>query len=84
MQANKSSKRSISLIGMAGAGKSTISNELAKIIDYEIIDSDFFIEKEYGQSLQNILDNKGYLKLREIEEDILLKINFNKIILSTG
>ena len=69
---------------MAGAGKSTISNELAKIIDYEIIDSDFFIEKEYGQSLQNILDNKGYLKLREIEEDILLKINFNKIILSTG
>ena len=75
---------SISLIGMAGAGKSSVANELAKIVDFKIVDSDLLIEEQHGQSLQSILDKEGYLKLREVEEKILLNISFNKIILSTG
>lgn len=76
--------KSVSLIGMAGAGKSSIAAKLSEIIDFAIIDSDLLIEKEYNKSLQGILDLEGYLKLRQIEEQILLQINFNKIILSTG
>tara|TARA_S200000501_G_scaffold372450_1_gene417485 strand:+ start:622 stop:1092 length:471 start_codon:yes stop_codon:yes gene_type:complete len=69
---------------MAGAGKSSVATKLAQITNFEIIDSDTLIETQYKLSLQDILDKDGYLRLREIEEKILLSINFNKVILSTG
>ena len=77
-------KDSISLIGMAGAGKSSIANELSSIMDFKIIDSDGLIEQKQGSSLQKILDDQGYKALQEIEEKILLSVDFNEIILSTG
>ena len=77
-------KNSISLIGMAGAGKSTVGRELAKILHFKLIDSDILIEEQQGKSLQNILDDEGYLKLREIENTVLMDIRFNETILSTG
>ena len=77
-------QHSISLIGMAGAGKSSVARKLAQITNFEIIDSDILIETQYKVSLQEILDKEGYIVLREIEEKILLSINFNTVILSTG
>ena len=77
-------KNSISLIGMAGAGKSSVGKELARILGFRFIDSDALIEKQHGKSLQNILDDEGYIKLREIENIALKSIQFNKTILSTG
>ena len=77
-------KNSISLIGMAGAGKSSVGKELAKSLDFRLIDSDVLIEDQYGKSLQNILDDEGHIKLREIENLVLKNIHFNKTILSTG
>ena len=50
-------KNSISLIGMAGAGKSSVGKELAKSLDFRLIDSDVLIEDQYGKSLgTGILD----------------------------
>lgn len=77
-------KNSISLIGMAGAGKSSIGSELANTLNFTLIDSDELIEFQCRQSLQNILDKEGYIKLREIENLVLKNINFNNTILSTG
>ena len=45
-------KTSISLIGMAGAGKSSIGEELAKSLNLKFVDSDLVIEQKYGKSLQ--------------------------------
>ena len=75
---------SISLIGMAGAGKSSIASELASKLDLKIIDSDKMIEQTKDLPLQEILDLVGYERFKEIEEEILLSIDFNNIILSTG
>ena len=61
-------KNSISLIGMAGAGKSSVGKELAKSLDFRLIDSDVLIEDQYGKSLQNILDDEGHIKLRDPQE----------------
>ena len=46
---------SISLIGMAGAGKSSIGKKLAKHLKFNLVDSDLLIEKKYGKSLLDIL-----------------------------
>ena len=77
-------KNSISLIGMAGAGKSTVGKELAKILDFRLIDSDNLIEEQHGKSLQKILEEEGYLKLREIENSVLKNLPLDKTILATG
>tara|TARA_B110000008_G_scaffold65833_1_gene66261 strand:+ start:159 stop:650 length:492 start_codon:yes stop_codon:yes gene_type:complete len=77
-------KNSISLIGMAGAGKSTVGNELSKVLDFRLIDSDILIEEQQGKSLQKILDDEGYIKLREIENLVLKDLHLDKTILSTG
>ena len=77
-------KNSISLIGMAGAGKSSVGKELAAALDLSLIDSDDLIENQYDQTLQSILDQQGHIKLRAIEESVLTSINFDQTILSTG
>ena len=77
-------KTSISLIGMAGAGKSTVRRELANILNFRLIDSDVLIEEQQGKSLQKILDDEGYIRLREIENSVLKNLHFKEIILSTG
>ena len=77
-------KNSISLIGMAGAGKSTVGRELANILNFRLIDSDALIEEQQRKSLQKILDDEGYIRLREIENSVLKNLHFKEIILSTG
>ena len=69
---------------MAGAGKSSIGLELAKRLNLQFIDSDELIEAKFNRTLQNILDDSGYLKLRDIEEEIILSIELNNSILATG
>ena len=71
-------KSSISLIGMAGAGKSSVGIKLAETLNLKFVDSDLLIEKNFNQNLQSILDDLGYLKLRSIEEETLLSINLEK------
>ena len=75
---------SISLIGMAGAGKSSIGKKLAEHLNFDFIDSDLLIEKRYGQSLQDILNQNGNEKFKEIEEGVLLSLEFNRNVLATG
>ena len=77
-------KTSISLIGMAGAGKSSIGEELAKSLNLEFVDSDLVIEQKYGKSLQDILSQNGHERFKEIEEESLLSVNFQEIVLATG
>lgn len=77
-------KTNITLIGMPGAGKSTIGIILAKYLTYGFIDTDILIQINHQKSLQQIMDETGYLNLRHIEEGEILKLNIENHVIATG
>ena len=77
-------KNSISLIGMAGAGKSSIGKKLANYLMFDLIDSDYLIEKNQNKSLQEVLVENGIQRFKEIEEAAILSVEFNQTVLATG
>jgi shikimate kinase len=74
----------IILIGMPGAGKSTIGVILAKCLSKDFVDTDLLIQNRHHQTLQEILDRHGYVKLREFEEKEILRLTVNNAVIATG
>ena len=72
------------LLGMPGAGKSTLGVQLAKELALDFVDTDVLIQVREGRSLQSILDASGYLNLRRIEEQVLLETNVSQHVIATG
>lgn len=56
------------LIGMPGAGKSTLGKSLAAHFGRPFVDTDLLIEQAAGEPLQAVLDRLGYLRMRDFEE----------------
>ena len=76
--------RNISLIGMPGAGKTVVGQALAAQLGWQCIDTDRLIEKDAGASLQQLLDDRGYLALRQLEEAQVLSLSTSESVISTG
>lgn len=76
--------KNIVLIGMPGAGKSTIGVVLAKSLGYDFIDSDLIISKLFNRRLQDIINEEGIDKFKDYEEKSILTINENKCVIATG
>lgn len=72
------------LVGMPGAGKSTLGVMLAKDLGLDFLDTDVSIQVHESRTLQDIMDSEGYMKLREIEETVLLKTDAEGKVISTG
>lgn len=77
-------KSNIVLIGMPGSGKSTLGVLLAKRMLLDFVDTDVLIQLHDGRKLQDILDNDGYLALREIECGVINKLNCSNHVVATG
>lgn len=74
----------IVLIGMPGAGKSTVGVILAKLTSRDFVDTDVLIQTAHGRSLQDIVDREGSTALRSIEEEILLGLCCRNHVIATG
>lgn len=74
----------IVLIGMPGAGKSTLGIQLAKILGSGFVDTDLLIQQSENKLLQEILNETGYLNLRRLEEEILLSLDCGNYLIATG
>jgi len=72
------------LIGMPGAGKSTVGVILAKQTSRDFVDTDMLIQTSQERTLQNIVDVNGYAVLRKIEEDVLLGLSVQNCVIATG
>ena len=74
----------IVLIGMPGAGKSTVGVLLAKHLGLRFVDTDILIQQRAGRLLQRILDEDGYRVLRRLEEEAILALDARAAVIATG
>ena len=75
----------ILITGFMGAGKTTIGEKLAKRLGYFFIDTDREIEKEQGCSITEIFKYGGEECFRDLETDILQKLQTKQnLVIATG
>lgn len=74
----------IILIGMPGAGKSTVGVVLAKYLGYSFLDSDLAICEKTGSTLQSLLDRLGQREFLNIEADVVCGLSPRKTVVATG
>ena len=74
----------ITLVGMAGAGKSTLGELLAERLEWGQLDTDRYMESYYGISLQSIMDSYGLTNFLRIEEHLVSELNLTRTVISTG
>lgn len=74
----------ITLIGMPGAGKSTIGVVLAKVLGYQFLDSDLLIQKQEKRRLSEIIEEEGYKEFKDVENRVNASIEAENTVIATG
>lgn len=77
-------RSNVVLIGMPGAGKSTVGVILAKRLGYAFLDVDVELQARSGRRLQDIIDGDGLAAFRRIEEETLLALRPRRTVIATG
>ncbi|KAI3404616.2 ARO1 [Candida oxycetoniae] len=79
--------KSVIVIGMRAAGKSTLSKWLADFLGFKLLDLDHHLESKLGQDIKSLIKEKGWEYFRE-QETIVLKeclANYSRgYVLATG
>jgi 3-dehydroquinate synthase len=77
--------RNIFLVGLMGAGKTTVGRALAKRLNKRFIDSDHEIEARTGVSIPLIFEIEGEASFRQREADVIRDLcGQSDIVLATG
>jgi shikimate kinase len=63
--------RHIVLIGMMGAGKTTVGSRLARAVDRPFVDSDIQVERRTARTVREIFETDGEAAYRAIEAEAL-------------
>lgn len=77
-------KNNIVLIGMPGAGKSTVGVVLAKKMGRRFLDSDLLIQEQTGKLLHEIIKEKGLDGFLAVEDGVNASIETRNSIIATG
>lgn len=72
------------LIGMPGAGKSSMGKVVARRLHMRLVDVDRVIEAREGMKLHALIAERGMEAFRKIEEEALLSMGEDNTIISTG
>jgi len=79
-----SDEQCVSLIGIAGAGKTTLGKALAARLGWAHLDTDRLIEATMGQPLQALLDERGLEGFLSVEEAMVATLGIKRTVVSTG
>ena len=74
----------IVLIGMPGAGKSTVGVLLAKSLGKSFTDTDLVLQKAAGMKLTEILSRFGTERFKEMEDVALRSVRETDAVIATG
>ena len=74
----------VALIGMPGAGKSTLGVLLAKRTAREFLDTDLHIQESQGATLQQIIERCGIEEFHRIEERCVLALDCSSCVIAPG
>ena len=77
-------KSNVVLIGMPGAGKSTLGIVLAKIMALKFVDADLVIQEQMDKTLQTIIDAMGPDGFIQVENEILSDLEAEETVIATG
>lgn len=74
----------IVLIGMPGAGKTTLGKRLAALLNMSFLDSDCEIETRTGKNLKTLIAEHGANGFLQIESDVNSNLNAENTVIATG
>jgi shikimate kinase len=75
----------IVLVGVPGAGKTTVGKLLARELSREFFDSDQVIEARVGKSVSDIFTQDGEPVFRQLEHDVIAELlEANDVVLALG
>ena len=74
----------VTLIGMPGVGKSTLGVVLAKVMEYQFLDTDLLIQKEEKRRLSRIIQEEGIDGFKAIENRVNASVEAENTVISTG
>ena len=77
-------RNNVALIGMPGAGKSTVGVLLAKRTARGFLDTDLRIQELEDSSLQAIIEERGVGGFRKVEERCVMELHCSNYVIATG
>jgi XRE family aerobic/anaerobic benzoate catabolism transcriptional regulator len=73
-EASPAAPRRVALVGLRGAGKSTIGRRLAKVLGARFVELDARIEAAAGLTIGQIFDLNGERQFRRLEREVLERL----------
>lgn len=77
-------KSNLILIGMPGAGKSTLGVLLAKALGMDFLDTDVVLQAAHGKNLHELIEQIGLAGFCRIEEAYLQNLTLRRAVIATG
>jgi len=72
------------LVGMMGAGKSTVGKQLADLLDVEFQDTDSIVEAKARMGIDEIFEKRGEPTFRRFERDAITSVAGRKAVVALG
>lgn len=75
----------IVLIGMPGCGKTTLALELRKMLGYKVIDSDRYIKKTSGMTVDELFEiGEDFFRIEETKALVDIMSKYDRTVVATG